>query len=230
MTRGEALEILGLDSDASLDEAREAYRTLVKHYHPDKNAASNASVMFRIIQDAWEVIQDHSEQESAKAETRWKQAEAETACKHTEEEASRKHTEAEAKRKQVEENRKKKIKRFRLIRGAIFFCWTFIESLVITDHLFASVMIAVFLVWAVNLFFGWILAWITIKISGQIEKRTACFCYIGSFITSLIINVVLIKNTNVVFSVRVLLGVLICSWLIMGVTRIIKARIMIIKR
>ncbi len=230
MTRGEALEILGLDSDASLDEAREAYRTLVKHYHPDKNAASNASVMFRIIQDAWEVIQDHSEQEFTKTETRQKQAEAETARKRTEEETQRKHAEAEAKRKQAEENSEKKIKRFRLIGGAIFFCWTFIENLLINIHLFAAVMIAVFLVWAVNLFFGWILAWITIKISGQIEKKTACFCYIGSFIMSLITNLILIKNTNVVFSVRVLLGALICSWLIIGLTRIIKARIMIIKR
>ena len=92
MTRGEALEILGLDSDASLDEAREAYRTLVKHYHPDKNAASNASVMFRIIQDAWEVIQDHSEQEFAKAETRRKQTEAETERKRTEVESQWKRT------------------------------------------------------------------------------------------------------------------------------------------
>ena len=49
MTRGEALEILGLDSDASLDEARAAYRTLAKTYHPDKNSASNATAMFRII-------------------------------------------------------------------------------------------------------------------------------------------------------------------------------------
>ena len=40
MTREEALEILGLDSDASLDEARQAYRTLAKIYHPDKKSCA----------------------------------------------------------------------------------------------------------------------------------------------------------------------------------------------
>ena len=131
--------------------------------------------MFRIISDAWEVIQDHSEQEFSKAEIRQKQAEAETARKRAEEETSRKQVEAEAKRKQAEENREKKIKRFRLIGGAIFFCWTFIESLLISAHLFVAVMLTVFLVWAVNLFLGWILAWITIKISGQLEKKQLVF-------------------------------------------------------
>jgi molecular chaperone DnaJ len=52
MTRAEALEILGLDSDASLDDARKAYRALAKTYHPDKSSASNATVMFRIISNA----------------------------------------------------------------------------------------------------------------------------------------------------------------------------------
>lgn len=68
MTRREALEILGLESDASLDEAKKAYRALVKTYHPDKNTASNASVMFWIIQDASEVIQNIAEEQRAAAD------------------------------------------------------------------------------------------------------------------------------------------------------------------
>jgi len=49
MTRGEALEILGLDSDAPLDAARKAYRTLAKTYHPDKNTASSIDFSMWII-------------------------------------------------------------------------------------------------------------------------------------------------------------------------------------
>ncbi len=65
MTQERAYEILGLDSAASLDDAKKAYRELVKVYHPDKNLAPNASVMFRLIQDAWECIQNTTEYKSS---------------------------------------------------------------------------------------------------------------------------------------------------------------------
>lgn len=39
MTRREALSILGLDTDASLKDVKNAYRKLVNHFHPDKNSA-----------------------------------------------------------------------------------------------------------------------------------------------------------------------------------------------
>ena len=44
MTRKEAFEILALDPDASLDEAKKGYRTLAKIYHSDKNLTPNAAV------------------------------------------------------------------------------------------------------------------------------------------------------------------------------------------
>ena len=106
MTRGEALEILGLDSDASLDEAREAYRTLAKTYHPDKNPASNATAMFRIISDAWEVIQNTAEQEHSEAEIKQQQAEAEAARRRDAEEAARRRAEAEEERKRAQEEQR----------------------------------------------------------------------------------------------------------------------------
>ena len=105
MTRIEALEILGLNPDASLSETREAYRTLAKTYHPDKNAASNASVMFRIITDAWEFIQKDIAQEHAETEVKRRQTEEEAARKQAEKEFARRRTEAEAQRKRVEEAR-----------------------------------------------------------------------------------------------------------------------------
>ena len=61
MTRQKALEILGLGPNASLDEAKAAYRMLAKAYHPDKNPASNAAVMFRYISDAWKYVQNDTE-------------------------------------------------------------------------------------------------------------------------------------------------------------------------
>ena len=66
MTHEQAYEILGLDSNATQENAHAAYRDLAKIYHPDKNTAANASVMFRLIQDAWQCIQDTSEEESTK--------------------------------------------------------------------------------------------------------------------------------------------------------------------
>lgn len=125
MTRREALEILGLDADASLDQARMAYRELAKVYHPDKNAASNAAVMFRIISDAWDIIQKDSvqahteteaEQERAKEEATRRRAaenaareraEAEAQRRRAEEEAARRRAQYEAQRKQAEEARRK---------------------------------------------------------------------------------------------------------------------------
>ena len=76
MTRKDALEILGLEADASLDEAKRAYRNLSLHYHPDRNPAPNASTMFRYIHDAWEYIQNDAKKRKQAAERVKKQAEA----------------------------------------------------------------------------------------------------------------------------------------------------------
>ena len=62
MTHERAYEILGISPDTSPDDAKKAYRALVKIYHPDKNPASNADFMFRLVQKAWEHIQDDIEQ------------------------------------------------------------------------------------------------------------------------------------------------------------------------
>ena len=102
MTREKALEILGLDPDASLSDAREAYRALGKIYHPDKNLAPNATIMFRIISDAWEFIQNTADQEHAEAERRRKQAE--KAHQRAESEAAR----AEEIRRRIEKEKEVK--------------------------------------------------------------------------------------------------------------------------
>ncbi len=46
MTLKEALDILGLDSDASPKDVKKAFRKLAKRYHPDKNSTSNAEQCF----------------------------------------------------------------------------------------------------------------------------------------------------------------------------------------
>ncbi len=67
MTREKAYKVLGISPDVSPDDAKKAYRSLVKIYHPDKNPASNAAFMFRLVQDAWEYIQDDLEKLRVKA-------------------------------------------------------------------------------------------------------------------------------------------------------------------
>lgn len=57
-----AYKILGVDKNASADEIKSAYRTLVKKYHPDKYATQGIEAMekaeeqFQIITDAYEII------------------------------------------------------------------------------------------------------------------------------------------------------------------------------
>lgn len=105
MTRDEALEILGLDSDASLEDVRAAYRNLVKIYHPDKNSASNAAVMFRLISNAWDLIQNDAANEHDRAKTRQEQYEAEATRRQSWEESYHKRAEEDAKQKRPEKTR-----------------------------------------------------------------------------------------------------------------------------
>lgn len=56
MTRDEALRILGLESNATLADAKKAYRDLVKVIHPDKDSSPGAKQRFILVQDAYEVI------------------------------------------------------------------------------------------------------------------------------------------------------------------------------
>ena len=100
MTRKDALEILGLEADASIDEAKRAYRNLSLHYHPDRNPAPNASTMFRYIHDAWEYIQNDAKKRKQAAERVKKQAEA----KRRAEEAERVKKQAREKRRAEAEN------------------------------------------------------------------------------------------------------------------------------
>lgn len=53
-------EILGVEENATQEQIKTAYRSLVKNYHPDVNAAPNASTFFRLIQEAYETLIDPS--------------------------------------------------------------------------------------------------------------------------------------------------------------------------
>lgn len=51
--------VLGVESNASLDEIRERYRQLVVQLHPDKNR-STSSAAFDALQLAWHTLRDAS--------------------------------------------------------------------------------------------------------------------------------------------------------------------------
>ena len=108
MTRRDALEILGLEADASLDEAKRAYHNLARHYHPDKNPAPNATAMFRYIHDAWEYIQNDAKTKQ-QAEAAQRQAEAKrraAAARARQQAEAKRRVAAEKARQQAEAKRK----------------------------------------------------------------------------------------------------------------------------
>lgn len=63
----EAYRILGLNSAASPEEVKRAYRKLVMQWHPDRNGSPEAEEQFKRIKAAYEVITDPEKYEEWKA-------------------------------------------------------------------------------------------------------------------------------------------------------------------
>ncbi|HEX6062342.1 MAG TPA: DnaJ domain-containing protein [Candidatus Limnocylindria bacterium] len=58
MARVDYYAVLGVTRESSEDEIRSAYRKLARQYHPDVNKADEASVRFREVTEAYEVLAD----------------------------------------------------------------------------------------------------------------------------------------------------------------------------
>lgn len=56
-------EILQIESSATDDEVKRAYRKMALQWHPDKNPdkTEEATAQFRLIQEAWNVLGDPQE-------------------------------------------------------------------------------------------------------------------------------------------------------------------------
>lgn len=50
-------QVLGIPNNATIDEAKKAYRKLAQRLHPDRNKALSAEAKFKAVQTAWETIQ-----------------------------------------------------------------------------------------------------------------------------------------------------------------------------
>jgi curved DNA-binding protein CbpA len=50
--------MLGVDRDASASEIRRAYRRLARQHHPDRNPASDGPERFRMLAEAYAVLND----------------------------------------------------------------------------------------------------------------------------------------------------------------------------
>lgn len=55
----EALQVLSLEAEASLEEISHRYRELAKKWHPDHNPSKGAEGMFMRVQEAYEVLYRH---------------------------------------------------------------------------------------------------------------------------------------------------------------------------
>ena len=51
-------DVLGLPHNASIDDAKKAYRKLAKQYHPDVNKDTGAEEKFKEAAEAYEVLSD----------------------------------------------------------------------------------------------------------------------------------------------------------------------------
>lgn len=49
-------DVLGIEKSATPEEIKQAYRALVKKYHPDVNKAGNANTFFNLIQEAYDIL------------------------------------------------------------------------------------------------------------------------------------------------------------------------------
>ena len=56
-------DVLGVSSDASLDDIKKAYRRLSFIHHPDKNSSPDSTQMFQKIAEAFSVLSDPSKRE-----------------------------------------------------------------------------------------------------------------------------------------------------------------------
>jgi curved DNA-binding protein CbpA len=51
-------KVLNFSENATLEEIKKAFRELAKEYHPDKNKSKDASVKFREVFEAYEILKD----------------------------------------------------------------------------------------------------------------------------------------------------------------------------
>lgn len=51
-------EVLGISNNATLLEIKKAFRELAKKYHPDKNKSTDASLKFREVFEAYEILKN----------------------------------------------------------------------------------------------------------------------------------------------------------------------------
>jgi Ca-activated chloride channel homolog len=58
MTTGDLYSLLGLPSNASAEEVKAAYRNAARRFHPDVNPHPNASEEFKLIADAYAILND----------------------------------------------------------------------------------------------------------------------------------------------------------------------------
>jgi DnaJ-class molecular chaperone len=63
-------DVLGVSRHASIDEVKDAYRALVKKWHPDVNHTAEAETRFKEIQKSFAVLNNYADRSDYDAELR----------------------------------------------------------------------------------------------------------------------------------------------------------------
>lgn len=64
MSKRDYYEVLGVSKNADKKEIKQAYRELVKKYHPDKNSSPEAETKFKEVQEAYDILSDEQKRSS----------------------------------------------------------------------------------------------------------------------------------------------------------------------
>ena len=86
MNANQACQTLQIESDASFEDVKYAYRRLALEYHPDKNSAESDGKKFKNVTEAYHFLKNNKKRENSKkraSSSEWKYSDSKTKTEQT---------------------------------------------------------------------------------------------------------------------------------------------------